>query len=68
MKRILIFATTLLLTLVAQAAGEVVTIPEGVEPEEYTLTITHAVSQQDGSTIDYNKSITANVAFEGNDV
>ena len=68
MKRILIFATTLLLTLVAQAAGEVVTIPEGVEPEEYTLTITHAVSQLDGSTIDYNKSITANVAFDGNDV
>ena len=68
MKRILLFATTLLLTMVAQAANELVTLPAGVEAEDYTLAITHAVSQMDGKTIDNDKKMTVKVAFNGTDV
>lgn len=67
MKRLFVFATALLMAFAAKAA-DLVTIPAGVEPEAYTLAITHAVSQPDGSTADYDKKMTVNVAFDGDDV
>jgi len=67
MKKLLLFATMLLSATAAQAADELVTLPAGVEAEEYTLAITHAISQQEGTT-DTDKKITVKVAFDGNDV
>lgn len=67
MKKILFSALTLLLTTAVHAADNLVTLPQGVEPEDYTLTIIHAVMQQNG--IEENtKKMTAMVAFDGNDV
>ena len=68
MKRILLFATTLLLTLAAQAADVLVTLPDGVEAEEYTLKITHRIYQGDNNSVENNKEFTTLVAFDGNDV
>ena len=68
MKKLLFFAASLLLTMTAQAAGTLVTVPEGVETEDYTLTITHAVVQQGGTTSDLEKKRTVKVAFNGTDV
>lgn len=44
-----------------------VTLPEGVVAEDYTLAITYSVSQQDGYK-DTSKEFTTKVAFDGNDV
>ena len=58
----------LLLTMVAHAADVLVTLPANVEPEEYTLAITHRVYQGEGQSVENEKKVTALVAFDGNDV
>ena len=68
MKKGLFFMMSLLLTLTAHAADELVTLPEGVEPEEYTLNITHRIYQGENQTVENDKTFTALVAFSGNDV
>lgn len=66
MKKLFLFATSLLLSVMTQAE-DLVTLPQGVEGEDYTLKITYAISQQSG-TVDEDKKATVKVAFDGNDV
>lgn len=66
MKRILTFTAALVFTLLAQAA-DLVTLPEGVVAEDYTLNITYAIAGQNGYQ-DNTKEFTTKVAFDGNDV
>ena len=68
MKRLLFLATTLLMAMTARAADELVTLPAGVEAEEYTLKITHRIYQGENETTLNNKEMTTLVAFDGNDV
>ena len=64
MKKLSFLAIALLLTLVGRAANELVELPSGVEPEEYTLEIIHDLMEGGIK----NKKMTAMVAFSGNDV
>jgi hypothetical protein len=66
MKKIFTFIAALMLTFAAQAATPV-TLPAGVQAEDYTLTITYAISQN-GGFVDTSKEFTTKVAFDGNDV
>lgn len=68
MKKLIFLAMTLLLTMTAQAADELVTLPQGVEPEEYTLAITYRLYISETETQETDKKMTALVAFNGNDV
>lgn len=68
MKKILSIATTLLLAIGAWADDTLVTLPEGVEAEEYTLKITHRIYQGENQTTTESKEITTLVAFSGTDV
>ena len=66
MKKLTFLAITLLLSIVAKA-DSLITPPQGVEPEEFTLAITHSVAQQSGMQ-DTDKKMTAKLVFDGNDV
>ena len=68
MKKLIFLAMTLLSAMAVKAAGTPVTIPDGVEAEDYTLDIVHALAQQDGNTTDVAKKRTVKVAFNGADV
>ena len=66
MKRLSLIVMTLCMAFTVKAQS-LVTLPDGVEPEDYTLTITHAIPQN-GTTQDTESKRTAHVAFSGNDV
>ena len=66
MKKLFTFSLTMALSTLLHAAT-LVTLPAGVEPEDYTLKIVHAIYQS-GGYIDNSKEMTTKVAFSGNDV
>jgi hypothetical protein len=68
MKKLLFIAVSWLLALSAQAANVLVTLPEGVEAEEYTLAITHKIYQGNDQSANNEKKFTAYVAVNGSDV
>lgn len=66
-KRTFTLALLLVAMLVARAA-DLVTLPAGVQPEEYTLKISHRIYQDLGQYQVDEKEINANVAIVGTDV
>ena len=66
MKKLTFLAITLLLSIVAKA-DSLITPPQGVEPEEFTLQITHSIPQQTGM-LDNEKKMTVKLAFVNDEV
>ena len=58
----------MLLLTIGAWADDLVTLPQGVEAEEYTLKITHRIYQGENQTTTESKEITTLVAFNGADV
>ena len=65
MKRIITFACALLLPFMTVAAA-LVTLPAGVQAEDYTMIATFQ-EVQDGTPVEKSKTINAKVAIAGND-
>lgn len=68
MKKLLLITVSWLLALTVQAADALVTLPEGVVAEEYTLAITHRIYQNENQSTENEKKFTAHVAIDGSDV
>ena len=66
MKKFTVSVFALLLSTVMHAAS-LVTLPAGVEPEDYTLKILYSVYQSSGF-VDSEKEFTTKVAFSGDEV
>lgn len=58
----------MLVGLTAYAQQSLVTLPDGVTPEEYTLNITHRVYQGDNQSVEDSRKLNAYVAISGSDI